>query len=139
MMALSLLSCKQEEKEETTAIDTEKTPSLEEQVPEGQEVFRGEFIYLADAAVLTTRNDIYAVKIDEKMHELNKVAEALKKTEFDMVNVVVFGTLGPNPMKEESGEGWDQMLTVKKVIEVTPAKNNNVIQSGSSIDIKDVK
>jgi hypothetical protein len=67
------------------------------------------------------------------------VAKALKKTEFDMVHVVIHGSLSTNPLKEKLGEGWDQMVTVTKIIEVSPATSANVITTGKTIDIKDVK
>jgi hypothetical protein len=136
-LALTIFSCKndKESKEENAIINKIK----EDVLPEGQQLLRGEFIYLSDAAVLTTRNEIYAVQIDKKMHELNEVAKALKKTEFDMVHVVIHGSLSTNPLKEKLGEGWDQMVTVTKIIEVSPATSANLITTGRTIDIKDVK
>jgi methyl coenzyme M reductase subunit D len=136
-LALAMVSCKNN-KESKEGADVIKKMQ-EEVLPEGQQLFRGEFIFIEDAAVLTARNDIYAVEIDHKMHELNKVAEALKKTEFDMVNVVIHGTVKPNPIKAEIGEGWDEMITITKIIEVTPATNADIIKTGKTLDIKDVK
>jgi hypothetical protein len=136
-LALAMVSCKndKESTEETAVIKKMK----KEVLPEGQLLFRGEFIYLSDAAVLTTKNEIYAVKIDGKMQELDEVAKALKQTEFDMVNVVIHGSLSSNPLKEELGEGWDKMVTITKIIEVSPATSANVITTGKTLDIKDVK
>lgn len=138
LLVLSIVSCKDQNKstdEEPVVIQEKKEEILEE----GQQLFRGEFIYLSDAAVLTTKSEIYAVKIDEKMHELNEVAKALKQTDYDMVNVVIHGSLSPNPVKAELGEGWDQMVSITKIIEVTPATSANVIKTGKSLDIKEVK
>lgn len=136
-LILSLVSCKNDKE------STEETPVVKEMttevLPEGQQIYRGEFIFIEDAAVLTTRNEIYAVAIDDKMKELDKVANALKKTEFDMVNVVIHGTVKPNPVKAEMGEGWDEMITITKIIEVTPATSANVIKTGKTLDIKEVK
>jgi methyl coenzyme M reductase subunit D len=118
----------------------DETVEIQEEIlPDGQQVYRGEFIFLKDAAVLTTSKEIFAVEMDDKMHELDKVAQALKKTEFDMVNVIIHGTVQPNPMKVKTGEGWEQMISIKKIIEVTPAKSANVINVGKSLDIKEVK
>ncbi|WP_405370174.1 MULTISPECIES: component of SufBCD complex [unclassified Nonlabens] len=136
-LVLSIASCKNESQStEETVVTKEVT---ENALPEGEQLYRGEFIYLKDAAVLTTRNEIYAVEINDKMHELNEVAKALKKTEFDMVNVVIHGTIQPNPVKAEIGEGWDQMVSITKIIEVTPATSANVIKTGKTLDIKEVK
>jgi hypothetical protein len=134
---LFIISCKndKESKKETAVINKIK----EEVLPKGQKLLRGEFIYLSDAAVLTTSSDIYAVKIDKKMHELDEVARALKQTEFDMVNVTIHGSISANPLKEKLGEGWDQMVTITKIIEVSPATSANVITTGRTLDIKDVK
>jgi hypothetical protein len=138
LLVISFISCKDDNKssEEEAVVIQEKK---EEVLVEGQQLFKGEFIYLTDAAVLTTKSEIYAVNIDEKMHELNEVAKALKQTDYDMVNVVIHGNLKPNPIKEELGEGWDQMVTITKIIEVTPATSANVIKTGKSLDIKEVK
>jgi methyl coenzyme M reductase subunit D len=136
-LVLSVVSCKNDKE------STEETPVVKkmttEVLPEGQQVYRGEFIFIKDAAVLTTGNEIYAIAIDDKMRELDQVAKALKKTEFDMVNVVIHGTVKPNPIKAEIGEGWDEMVTITKIIEVTPATSADIIKTGKTLDIKDVK
>ncbi|MFT4838106.1 MAG: hypothetical protein ACJAWA_000335 [Nonlabens sp.] len=136
-LLLSVVSCKndKESTEETTVVKK----ITAEVLPEGQLVYRGEFIFIEDAAVLTTRNEIYAIAIDDKMKELDKVAKALKKTKFDMVNVVIHGTVKPNPIKVKIGEGWDEMVTITKIIEVTPATSADVIKTGKTLDIKEVK
>jgi hypothetical protein len=136
-LLLSVVSCKndKESTEETTVVKK----ITAEVLPEGQLVYRGEFIFIEDAAVLTTRNEIYAIAIDDKMRELDKVAKALKKTKFDMVNVVIHGTVKPNPIKVKIGEGWDEMVTITKIIEVTPATSADVIKTGKTLDIKEVK
>ncbi|AUC78744.1 component of SufBCD complex [Nonlabens sp. MB-3u-79] len=136
-LLLSVVSCKNDKDstEETTVVKK----ITAEVLPEGQLVYRGEFIFIKDAAVLTTRNEIYAIAIDDKMRELDQVAKALKKTKFDMVNVVIHGTVKPNPIKAEIGEGWDKMVTITKIIEVTPATSADVIKTGKTLDIKEVK
>lgn len=136
-LVLSVASCKNESQSNRETLVTKEVE--EEALPKGEQIYKGEFIYLSDAAVLTTRNEIYAVEINDKMHELNEVATALKKTEFDMVNVVIHGTIQPNPLKSELGEGWDQMVSITKIIEVTPATSANVIKTGKTLDIKEVK
>ncbi|WP_298954752.1 component of SufBCD complex [uncultured Nonlabens sp.] len=136
-LVLSVASCKNESQSNRETLVTKEVK--EEALPKGEQIYKGEFIYLSDAAVLTTRNEIYAVEINDKMHELNEVATALKKTEFDMVNVVIHGTIQPNPLKSELGEGWDQMVSITKIIEVTPATSANVIKTGKTLDIKEVK
>ncbi|PRP67853.1 component of SufBCD complex [Nonlabens agnitus] len=96
--------------------------------------YKGDFIYLADAAVLSTSDDIYAVKIDEKATELASKAKEFQRTPYDMVQVVVTGELVPNPLKAETGEGWDQMLVIDKIIEVRKSKSSSVIQAQEQED-----
>ncbi|SCY31659.1 NlpE-like protein with OB domain [Nonlabens sp. Hel1_33_55] len=110
--------------------DTEKSDA-----PDGTEMsndepqFKGEFIYLADAAVLSTSNDIYAVKIDDKLTELAEKAKEFQRTPYDMVQVTVTGELVPNPVKAETGEGWDQMIVIDKIIEVRKSGSSSVISA----------
>lgn len=113
--AITLSSCGDTNKETTaeTATETENS-SKENSLP----VYRGEFIYLADAAVLKGENFIYGVKIDEKCAELAAKVAPVKKEDFDMVHVVVRGTLSK---KEAGAEGWDDVLTIKEIIAVSDA------------------
>lgn len=121
-ISIVTIACKNQEK--PTDVVQVNTPTS---IVEDKNTFKGEFIYLEDAAVLTTKNEIYAVRIDEMMEELNNLAVPLKKTEFDMVNVAVKGYLIPNPLKQETGEGWDEMLVIKEILEVTPATSAAVV------------
>lgn len=120
-IATATIACK-DQKDPVDVLE----PSIVTEVDD-KNTFRGEFIYYSDAAVLTTKNEIYAVRIDEKMHELNELAIPLKKTSFDMVNVVLKGEIVPNPLKQETGEGWDEMVIIKEIKEVTPASSAAVV------------
>ncbi len=120
-----LFSCKNSEEKTATQ---EETPTLMEQ---DQAIYSGEFIYLADGAVLKGNNFIYGVALDEMAQELaNKVAP-VKKEEFDMVPVVVKGKL---EKKKEGEEGWDEILTITEIITVsdTPAKADIKIEEKES-------
>jgi uncharacterized lipoprotein NlpE involved in copper resistance len=131
LLVMILVSCKNDSKDTATDADVpviEKTQEIP--LAAGEERFRGDFIYSGDAAVLTTRDEIYAVAIDEKMHELDAASTALKKTEYDMVTVVVHGIKKPNPMRVETGDGWEHMVTITKIIELAPASSMNVIKTG---------
>ncbi|MGJ8683121.1 MAG: component of SufBCD complex [Nonlabens sp.] len=119
-IAIATIACKNQENPADVAEGTAT-------VAEDKNTFKGEFIYLADAAVLTTKNEIYAVRIDDKMKELNDLAVPLKQTEFDMVNVIIKGEVVPNPLKQETGEGWNEMVIIKEILEVTPASSAAVV------------
>jgi len=91
--------------------------------------YKGEYIHLGDAAVITTADNIYAVKVDDMVKELDEKSEEFKRTPYDMVQVVLTGELMPNPKKAETGEGWDQMLVIDKIIEVRKGKMSTVMQA----------
>jgi len=137
---LVLTSCKNDTSEQTNEEVTKAEEIKEVPVPDGQQRYEGDFVYAVDAAVLTANNNFYAVKMDSMMMKLNDIADALKENEYDAVNVVIHGTEGPNPMRVETGEGWEKMITIKKIIEVTPANNSQVITTGNrKLPINDTK
>ncbi len=137
--SLLLASCKNNTPEEPVTEDATEVQEVQEiPVPDGQVKLVGDYYCQpADSvAVLTTRQSIYAVRFDDMALKLNEAAQALKKEEYDMVQVTIHGTVEPNPYKLENGEGWDEMVSIKKIIEVSPALNNNVIKTGQPSTIK---
>lgn len=106
-LTLSFIACKKEAKNSNELI------------------IRAEYIYISDAAVLKGENFIYGVVLDEKAQELADKVAPMKKTEFDMVPVVVKGAIKPNPAKE----GWEQVVEIKKIIEVLPVTAENEISN----------
>ena len=86
----ALMSCKNDAKSEQKegTISSNNDERTEKQ-SDGLTLLKGEFIYYADAAVLQTHNEMYAVIIDEKMHELNEQAIKLKTADTDMVPVEI--------------------------------------------------
>lgn len=78
--------------------------------------YTGEFIYLADGAVLKGSNFIYGVALDEMSAELAKRVAPAKKDDYDMVPVVVQGVLSK---KAPGEEGWEDILTIKEIISVS--------------------
>jgi hypothetical protein len=90
--------------------------------------YKGEYVHIGDAAVLSTDDDIYAVKIDDNAAKLDAQAEEFMRTPYDMVQVIVTGELIPNPRKQETGEGWDEMLVIDKIIEVRKSSSSAVMK-----------
>jgi len=138
LIAVVFISCKNQD----TSTDNTVPEIVEKKQPisiDNKTTFKGEFIYAVDAAVLTTKSDMYAVRIDDKMHELQELAQPLKRSEYDMVNVILKGKLVPNPLKVETGEGWDQMLIIEDILEITPATSITTINSGQTIKLEEVK
>lgn len=140
---LLLTSCKNDPQEnddekvsETSLEPAEPTRgdmrnAVRKNLKEGQQIFEGDFVYLSDAAVLTTGRDIYAVQIDDMMHELDGIAQPLKTEDYDMTNVLIVGRKIRNPLLDEIGEGWPEMVIIDSIIDVKKAKRSTVI-SGSS-------
>ncbi len=95
--------------------------------------FEGEFIYYSDAAVLKGEDFIYGVKIDAKMQELATIVKPLQRDEFDMIPVIVQGTIDP---KAEGTEGWDSIVTIKKIIEVKESKAETPVKIESGYNLK---
>lgn len=115
LLAMTLFACKNGEEKEEATVD-----SLSKAVNESNyKTFSGEFIYIADGAVLKGKNFIYGVTIDDKMHELAKMVAPVKKDEFDMVPVKVKGELVANPLFAETGEGWRLNVSIKEIINVS--------------------
>ncbi len=79
------------------------------------ELFRGEFIYTADAAVIKGEDYIYGVELGAMAEELAKKVEPLKREDFDMVPVVVMGIKKPNP----NAEGWEEIVEITEIMGVT--------------------
>lgn len=111
VLSVTAIACQNNSETTTATTDAEqKTLAAESEVP----TFRGEFIMVAEGAVLKGPNFIYGVAINEKANELAKRVAAVKKEEFDMVPVIVRGTLAPNP-----AEGWEQILTITEIMDVS--------------------
>ncbi len=82
---------------------------------------KGDFIYIADAAVIKGDDFVYGVEIDSMLMELVKETEPFKNSNFDMVPVIIEGDL---LLKEKNTEGWDTIVKLTKIISVGPAKKN---------------
>lgn len=117
IITMLIVSCKENPKETIGADSPEKTAKQND----GLTLLKGDFLYIADAAVLQTHREVYGVIIDEKMEELNEQAKLLKDTEFDWVKVEIRGEITQKPEKEE---GWDHRVAIKEILNVTKAENN---------------
>jgi hypothetical protein len=123
-------SCKnesdKERKQQIIADDEEKTAKQND----GLTLLKGDFLYLADAAVLQTHREVYAVVIDEKMHELNAKVQLLKSQDTDMIPVEVRAKITPKP---ENEEGWAFRIEIKEILNVTKPDPNksDVIKLGN--------
>ncbi|PNW29503.1 hypothetical protein [Formosa algae] len=107
---LLFVSCKSESKSASeSALAEQHTAQL----------IQGDFVYYADAAVLQTKDDIYGVIINAKMHELNTKVKVFKKEDTDMVPVQIKGIITTKP---EGEEGWPLQIEITDIITVSQPK-----------------
>jgi len=123
-----IVSCKNESKTELKedSVTTDSNGKTAKQ-NDGLTLLKGEFVYYGDAAVLQTHQEVYAIIIDDKMHELNKQVEQYKTESTDMVPVEIRGKITPKP---EAEEGWPFRVEIKEILNVTKPnpKDNDVIK-----------
>jgi hypothetical protein len=126
-----LTNCKNDSKEENVKTPTETidvdSPERTEKQSDGLTMLKGDFVYYADAAVLQTHKEVYAVVIDDKMHELDELAKKYKKQPTDYVTVVIRGKITPKP---EGEEGWPFRVEIKEVVDISASdpESNNVVK-----------
>ena len=126
-----LTNCKNDSKEENIKTSTETidvdSPERTEKQSDGLTMLKGDFVYYADAAVLQTHKEVYAVVIDDKMHELDELAKKYKKQPTDYVTVVIRGKITPKP---EGEEGWPFRVEIKEVVDISASdpESNNVVK-----------
>lgn len=109
-------ACGDDGREEEFGIQPQK--SVQDSIP----VLRGDFIYLADAAVLKGDDFIYGVTIDSISLDLAEKIRPHKKEDFDMIPVVVKAKISKNPGKE----GWDEVIEIREVLELPEQENDSV-------------
>lgn len=133
MMITVVFSCKDDKKtpdetsQEANEIVAEEGKTLKQS--DGLIAIHGKFLYYADAAVLQTPTEVYAVVIDDKMHELAEQAKLYKKQPEDMVPVTIRGRIFK---KNPDEEGWDNKIEIKDILKVSKptAEDQDVITIG---------
>ena len=117
---IGLSACKNDQK--STLVTTENSNLA---------VYKGEFIFTDGAAVLKGSNFIYGVVVDDKMKELADKVAPVKKDVYDMVAVIVTGTLAPGPLDKET---WGEFLTIIDIVQVSakPAQADVKIKEGDA-------
>jgi len=107
-LGISISSCKS---------NTDSIEIVEIQMPRG-DLFEGDFVYTMEAAVLTGNSFIYGINMNSLARELGARVEKIKKTEQDIVPVKIRGVLKSKPA---DAEGWDEILTITDIIEISNA------------------
>ncbi len=131
MISIVFMSCKNESKTEETTTETEAidmdSPNRTSKQNDGLTLLNGEFVYYENAAVLQTHREVYGVVLDDKMMELNNMAEAYKKEPTDYATVSIRGKVVPKP---ENEEGWPFRVEIKEILSVSASnpETNNVVK-----------
>ncbi|MEP1488936.1 MAG: hypothetical protein ABJK28_10960 [Algibacter sp.] len=133
LILTAFVSCKKETKTQTEeqnnviSIDGQEKTAKQN---DGLTLLKGEFVYYEGAAVLQTHAEIYGVFVNDKMLELNKLAEKYKATPTDMVNIEIRGKVSNT---KDDKILWENKVEVVEIINVTqPSKeNNNAIKLGN--------
>ena len=123
----ALTGCKNNSKSESSVtIDTlDVQNDKTDRQSDGLVLMTGEFVYYADAAVLQTNSSsIYGVVINEKMHELDKLAQQYKTEPTDYVHVEIRGKIIPRP---ENEEGWPYRVDIKEILKVSKSQNEEEV------------
>ena len=122
-----LTGCKNDSKSknsvtiDTLDVENGRTPKQSD----GLVLLAGEFVYYADAAVLQTNpTSIYGVVINEKMQELDKMAQQYKSEPTDYVHVEIRGKIIPRP---ENVEGWPYRVEIKEILNVSKSQNEDEV------------
>jgi len=130
LLSISVISCKNTEEKKPESVDTPVVVDTSiSDITKDQ--YRGDFLFMDDAAVLKGDTFIYGVTIDEMSKELAKQVESIKKDEFTMVPVFVKGTI---KTKAIGADGWDEILTITEILNVSsiPAKEDIKIEEKKS-------
>jgi len=124
-----VLACKNDKKPETQETVIESKDGRTAKQSDGLTLLKGEFVYYADAAVLQTHAEVYAVVIDDQMHKLDNLVKKYKQEPTDMIPVEIRGKITPKP---EDEEGWPYRVEIKEILNVyqPDPKDNNVIKLG---------
>ena len=126
----AFISCKSETKakvkQQTINVDSSEKTAKQSN---GLTLLKGEFIYFKDAAILQTHANIYGVFVNDKMQELNTLAEKYKKEPTDMVLVEIRGKI---TNKKDDTILWENKVEIVEILNVFEPKSeeNNVVKLG---------
>jgi hypothetical protein len=113
LLSIIVISCKNNEEKST---EKANEPDAAVEINNSEDIiYKGDFIYIADAAVLKGEKFIYGVTLDEMTTELANRVKSVKETDFDMVPVAVKGVINPKPKGQE---GWDEIITITEIVMV---------------------
>lgn len=125
VLAVSILSCKNETKTENTSKESDTVVAGNLNTNGSLKTIEGEFLFVDGAGVIMGKDFIYGVSLDEMTEKLIKQVSDKQKDKFDMVPVVIKGEINPKP---EGSDVWDEIVTIKEIIKVLPSKGEEPIK-----------
>ena len=123
IVAIFAISCQDDDRKELV------TEPEAEKVPDSIPLLEGDFVYVADAAVLRGDGFVYGVSLDSMSNILAEKVAPLKSDDFEMIPVKVRAKIVPNPQQE----GWDEVIEIREIIEVPEAKTSDTIENKKKI------
>ncbi|WP_141876571.1 hypothetical protein [Gramella sp. Hel_I_59] len=118
IVAILLVSCQDDEQKE---LNPEPVTA---KVQDSLEVLQGDYVYVADAAVLRGENFVYGVKQDSIAMLLSEKVSDLKSDDFEMIPVRVRAKITPNPTLK----GWDEIIEIREILEISGASVSDSIE-----------
>jgi len=118
IVAILLVSCQDDEQKE---LNPEPVTA---KVQDSLEVLQGDYVYVADAAVLRGENFVYGVKQDSIAMLLSEKVSDLKSDDFEMIPVRVRAKITPNPTLK----GWDEIIEIREILEISGASISDSIE-----------
>lgn len=118
---MSFVNCKNETKQEAN-LEENRAKSYDQN--DGFITMKGEFVYDADhnAAVFESQNGtIYAVVVDESMHQLNEKVKPFKEHKYTSVPVTVRVKKSKNTNPNIK---WEEALEIKDILKVEKPNPN---------------
>ena len=115
VLTVVIASCKKTEEKQSEKVDATVDAVIEN--VENIKQYSGEFLYIANAAVLKGQDFIYGVTIDEMTQKLADQVEPIKNDPYDMVPVIIKGIV---KSKAIGAQGWDEIITIKEILIVSP-------------------
>jgi len=125
VLAVSIISCKNETKTEDSSKESDTAVAGSLNTDESLKTIEGEFLFVDGAGVIMGKNFIYGVSLDEMTEKLIKQVSDKQKDKFDMVPVIIKGEIHPKP---EGSDVWDEIVTIKEIVEVLPSKGDEPIK-----------
>jgi hypothetical protein len=118
IVAILFVSCQDDEQKE---LNPEPVTA---KVQDSLEVLQGDYVYVADAAVLRGENFVYGVKQDSIAMLLSEKVSNLKSDDFEMIPVRVRAKITPNPTLK----GWDEIIEIREILEISGASISDSIE-----------